>query len=168
MNSGSTDLYNLYLQQLSGLLTEEKKYGKILEKLASSAATEELKRALALPINDLQQQKERIEQCLVVLKGKATAATISAANSPLLERIKLNKVSGKPSVFKDIKILHNSQQIFLTKVIAYQNLQLMAGALEQDHAVLLLEQSANDNQNNYSHLLQISGNIIYPETKNKA
>lgn len=160
-----TDLAELYLQQLNGFLTSEKKYGKVIEKLATVAATDELKRALALTSADLPQQKERIEQCLALLNRKATAAT-GKTDPPFLEHITLNKVTAKPSVLNDIKILHTSQQIFQTKVIAYQNLQLMASVLEQEHAVLLLEQSTNDNQNNYGHLVQISANIIYPEAKN--
>lgn len=160
-----TDLADLYLQQLSGLLRSEKKYGKLIEKLAAAAATDELKRALALALADLPQQKERIEQCLALLNRKTTAAT-GKTDPPFLEHIKLNKVTAKPSVFNDIKILHTSEHMFQTKVIAYQNLQFMAGVLAQEHAVLLLEQSTNDNQNNYGHLVQISGNIIYPEAKN--
>lgn len=160
-----TDLAELYLRQLNGFISSEKKYGKVIEKLAAATVTDELKRALALTSADLPQQKERIEQCLALLNRKANAAS-SKTDLPFLEHIKQNKVMAKPSVLNDIKILHTSQQIFQTKVIAYQNLQLMASVLKQEHAVLLLEQSTNDNQNNYGHLVQISGNIIYPEAKN--
>lgn len=159
------DLAELYLQQLQGFLSSEKKYGKVIEKLTAAVATDELKTALALTSADLPQQKERIKQCLALLNRKAIAAT-SKTDLPFLEHITLNKVTAKPSVLNDIKILHTSQQIFQTKVIAYQNLQLMSSVLEQEHAVLLLEQSTNDNQNNYGHLVQISANIIYPEAKN--
>ncbi|MEQ7802204.1 DUF892 family protein [Pedobacter sp. ASV1-7] len=161
-----TDLAELYLQQLKGFLSSEKKYGKVIEKLTAAVVTDELKRALALTSADLPQQKERIKQCLALLNRKATAAAAGKTDLPFLEHIKLNKVTAKPSVLNDIKILHISEQIFQTKVIAYQNLQLMASVLEQEHAVLLLEQSTNDNQNNYGHLVQISANIIYPEAKN--
>ncbi|MFA4870786.1 MAG: DUF892 family protein [Pedobacter sp.] len=114
-----TDLAELYLQQLNGFLTSEKKYGKVIEKLTAAVFTDELKKALALTSADLPQQKERIKQCLALLNRKATGAT-GNTDLPLLEQIMLNKVTAKPSVLNDIKILHASEQIFQTKVIAYQ------------------------------------------------
>ncbi|MFA4867901.1 MAG: DUF892 family protein [Pedobacter sp.] len=100
-----TDLAELYLQQLKGFLTSEKKYGKVIEKLTAAVVTDELKRALALTSADLPQQKERIKQCLALLNRKATAAS-GKTDLPFLEHIKLNKVTAKPSVLNDIKILH--------------------------------------------------------------
>ncbi|KEQ28173.1 hypothetical protein N180_00615 [Pedobacter antarcticus 4BY] len=56
------------------------------------------------------------------------------------------------------------QLIFQLKVSAYQSLHLMALTLQQDEDAILLEQCSKDNQNSNSYLLQISGNIIYPES----
>lgn len=158
----STDVQGLYLQQLHQLLAAEKKYLNAFKKLATAADTAELKSALASASTEVRQQIERISQCLDLLKSKAIPG-INGIDQHLLDTVGQFKATGKPSVFRDIELLLLSQQIFMNKVIAYQNLTLMAGIVQQDHAARLLEQCAKDNQNNYSYLVQISGNIIYPE-----
>ncbi|SMC88978.1 DUF892 family protein [Pedobacter africanus] len=163
MKPVNTDLQGLYLQQLTRLLESEKKYAKSFEKLAPLSYTEELRSALVSASTELQQHIERIEQCQQLLKSKESAQ-ISAIDKCLLDILKQIKSTTKSSLLKDINILQICQHIFTAKVTVYQNLKLMAEVLKQDHAALLLGQSANDNQNNYAYLVQISGNIIYPQT----
>lgn len=162
MKTLSTDLQGLYLRQLNELLAAESKYEKAFKKLALMAGTEELKSALVSASTEIQQQIDRINQCLDLLKKNATP-DINGMDQYLLDTVKQIKGASKPSILKDINILRYTQHIFLAKVIAYQNLRLMADTLKQDQAQLLLGQCANENQNNYAYLLQISGNIIYPQ-----
>lgn len=157
-------LQDLYQQQLHQLLTAERKYLKLFSKLAASVVTRELKTALSPDKTELPQHIERLKECLAFFKPSKASDAIDQADLYLLNAAaQACKKTKTPPLLKEINALRCSQQIFMLKVTAYQNLQQMAEVLEQSLAAELLEQSAKDNQNNYGHLVQLAGNIIYPD-----
>ncbi|PTT03542.1 hypothetical protein DBR11_01995 [Pedobacter sp. HMWF019] len=154
-------LNDLYRQQLKQLIAAEKKHLKCLAKLAPAAGTDELKSAISRDSMDIEQNLERLTQCKSWIKGKSSVKA-NAKNS-LSTLIGNYPKRMKSSIYYDIRILKYIQECFMLKIVTYQNLQLMAGILQQEHPVVLLEQCVKDNQNSYSYLVQISANIIYPE-----
>lgn len=156
-------LTNIYTKRLNELLTAEKKYFKCFLKLSAAAFTEELRRGLSPALTDQEQHIERLQQCRALINVKGTAPLPELDELLVVQANKARKAYTKDTLSRDIEILHCSQTILNVKIAAYQSLQQMAVALQQDHAALLLEQCFKDHQNSSGYLAQISQNIIYPD-----
>lgn len=163
MKSNSSKFEQLYDQELALLLTVEKKYLKYFEKLSAAAYTDELKTGLSISSTGLDQHLKRLKECSGKIKILNSLIVKPVDEALLKTAAGLLQSRKKPSITKDMEILNCSQTVLQVKISNYQVLQLMGAALGREHDVILMEQCVRDNQNNYSYLLQISGNIIYPE-----
>lgn len=163
MKESPLNLSAIYSQRLAASMAAEKKYLKSFLRLSAGAFTDELKTGLSPSSTEMDQHIERLKQCVASQKIKATSTNDSVTDTLLKLVADLLKPRKNPSRERDIDILKYSQIILQLKVSDYQSLYLMAVALQQNEDANLLEQCAKDNQNSYSYLLQISGNIIYPE-----
>lgn len=164
MNQSPLNLSTVYIQQLTTLMAAEKKYLKCFLRMSAAAFTDELKTALSPSSTEMDQHIERLKQCIATQKTKGTKTNDSLTNTLVKLVSDLLKPRIKPSRDRDFEILKYSQSILQLKVSGYQSLQLMAIALQQNQDAILLEQCSKDNQNSYSYLLQISANIVYPES----
>lgn len=167
MDATTIDLEVAYNQQLSEMLTAEKKYNKYFERLATAAYTEELRSGLAPASNEFPEHLERLKQCVAIQKIKP-AKEITELNDVILKQVdQALKSSKKKSFTRDIQILHTAKILLQVKIAVYQTIHQMAVALEKETEAVLMEQCAKDNQNAYAYLLQISANIIYPQCVNQ-
>lgn len=160
MNTSAKDLQDLYQQQLISLVAAEKRHIKSIAKISKTILTDKLKTALNTEVTDIHQHLERLQLCKKTLKNKST---LKAEMAYLLTQAVENyPKKGKPSLLLDLRVMRYMQDAFMQKVAAYQQLQLMANVIGDERSAQLLEQSANDNQNSYAYLQQVSANIIYP------
>lgn len=164
MKESPQNLPAVYSRRLAALMAAEKKYLKCFLRLSAAAFTDELKTGLSPSSTEMDQHIERLKQCMARQKIKASSANDSLTDTLLKLVSDLLKPRKNPSRDRDIEILEYSQTILQLKVSGYQSLYLMAVALAQNEDAVLLEQCSKDNQNSHSYLLQISGNIIYPES----
>ncbi|SDL40551.1 DUF892 family protein [Pedobacter antarcticus] len=164
MNETTLNLSAVYSQRLAALMDREKKYLKCFRDMSAAAFTDELKTALSPSSTEMDQHIERLKQCMTRQKIKGANTNDILTDTLLKLCADLIKPKKKSSRARDIDILEYGQLIFQLKVSAYQSLHLMALTLQQDEDAILLEQCSKDNQNSNSYLLQISGNIIYPES----
>ena len=164
MEANTFNLEEVYNQQLSEMLTAEKKYSKYFDRLSAAAFTQELKSALSPANNEFPEHLERLKQCMAIQKIKP-AKNINQLNEVILKQSDMARKSGKQmSVKRDIQILHASQVLLQVKIAVYQTIYQMAVALGKETAAVLMEQCCKDNQNAYAYLIQISANIIYPQS----
>jgi len=153
----------IYIERLTEMLASEKKYSLCFEKLSGAAFTDELHTGLSPASFDQQLHVQRLIHCLDLQKVKK-AGKITALDQYFLEYGK-RVIKGKvPSLQKDLILLHAAQQIFMQKIQGYTSLHQMAIALGAEQSALLLEQCFKDEQNAYNYLVQISQNIIYPNS----
>lgn len=160
-------LNHIYHQELAELLRREKKFAKFFLKLGDKSQVKELKTALSPEQTDIQQLIERLKQGVSLHKQKGKIINQQFDDATLNCGTSILKLK-TADIFTDIRILHYTQQIFIFRIGAYQILCDLAKALQQDQALVLLEQSLKDIQNHYGYLIQISGNVVYPQVKNNS
>ena len=164
MEANTFNLEEVYNQQLSEMLTAEKKYNKYFERLAKAAYTEELRSGLSPASNEFPQHLERIKQCMAIQKIKASTTT-TELNEVILKQVDQAIKSGKEKTIKrDIQLLQVSKIMLQVKIAVYQTIHQIAVALGNEIAAVMMEECYKDNQNAYAYLMQISANIIYPQS----
>lgn len=158
----ASELLHTYQYRLNVLLDTEKQTLKCLAKLSYAALTDELRKGLSPASFDQQQHIDRLKRCLKQIKVK-DAKNKNEPASEFFSQAELARKSGRtPSVARDLGLLHSGLSILNISKHSYRELYLMAVALEQHQAAVLLEQCWKDLQNACSYLDQVSANIIYP------
>jgi ferritin-like metal-binding protein YciE len=159
MFSKLDSLEDLYHEQLQDLYDAEHQILKALPKMMAAASSPELKRAFELHLQQTQGQIRRLEQIFDQMGHKAQGKTCAAMQGLVAEGNELMGMRADPTVM-DAGLIASAQRVEHYEMAGYGCLRTWARQLGHTHAVQLLQQTLDEEEQTDKQLSQIAERAI--------
>ncbi|MDB6110366.1 MAG: hypothetical protein JWR69_2116 [Pedosphaera sp.] len=152
------DLKELLTDELAEIYDAEKQLTKALPRLAEAADSPEIQRALQKHADQTWEHVQRLEQVFDVFEGKVRSKRSEAMAGLIREAMEWMEADAEPPV-RDAALILAAQKTEHYEMAAYGGLRTWADLLGKDEAVMLLEQTADEEKETDEFLNEIASRI---------
>lgn len=157
------NLTELLEEQVKDLYNAENQLAKALARMAKAAATDELREAFELHLEETNGQIERLEQVCEMLDFKPTGK-VCAAMKGLIEEGKEVLEEDGHEVVLDAALVAAAQRIEHYEIAAYGTVKAIAQQLGHDEAVALFDETLQEEIATDEKLTELAENTLYALT----
>ncbi len=136
-------MQDLFLHELKDLYSAEKQLVRALPKMAKAAASEHLRNAIEMHLDETKAQVERLEQVFQMLDKKPRAEKCEAMEGLLKEGEKLIEEEGDEQV-KDAALIGAAQRVEHYEIAGYGCARTYAEMLGMHKAAELLQMTLDE------------------------
>lgn len=153
-------LFELYVDQLKDLYSAEQQLVKALPKLAKAASSEELKSAFDEHLQLTQEHVNRLDRIFQELDEKPGRIKCEGMAGLVKEgEESIKKKESNPAI-KDAELIASAQRVEHYEIAGYGTVRTYAQRLGFDDAVVLLQQTLNEEGDADKTLTFISENLL--------
>lgn len=152
-------LKELFVDELKDIYWAEQHLVKALPKMMKNATSEELKNTIQQHLEQTENQVARLEQVFESIGEKAKAVKCEAMDGLLKEADELMKETEKGTEVRDVAIISAAQKVEHYEIASYGTLCALAGTLGFSDAVVLLQQTLEEEKTADQLLTEAAGTI---------
>jgi ferritin-like metal-binding protein YciE len=150
---------DLFLDQIRDLYDAEKQLTKALPKMAKSASSDELRKAIQDHLRETENQVERLDRVFDMIEQKATGKKCAAMTGLIKEGEEV-VASTDDSAVRDAGIIAAAQRVEHYEMSGYGSARTFAQMLGHDEAASLLQETLNEEKNADHKLNEIAESQI--------
>jgi ferritin-like metal-binding protein YciE len=154
----SSDLHELFLDELADIYNAEQQLTKALPKLAKAAESEELREAFETHLEETEEHVSRLEQVAEQLGESLKRKTCQAMKGLVAEGEEILKEQ-KGSSALDAALIAAAQKVEHYEIASYGTLATWAEQMGHDEAVELLKETLDEEKNADEKLTSIAESI---------
>jgi ferritin-like metal-binding protein YciE len=152
------DLKELLTDELAEVYDAEKQLTKALPRLAEAADSPEVQRALEKHVDQTWEHVQRLEQVFDIFESKVRSKRSEAMAGLVREGMEWIEADAEPPV-RDAAVILAAQKIEHYEIASYGGLRTWADLLGKDEAVMLLEQTSDEEKEADESLNEIASRI---------
>jgi ferritin-like metal-binding protein YciE len=152
------DLKELLTDELAEVYDAEKQLTKALPRLAEAADSPEVQRALEKHVDQTWEHVQRLEQVFDIFESKVRGKRSEAMVGLIREGMDWIEADAEPPV-RDAALILAAQKIEHYEIASYGGLRTWADLLGKDEAVMLLEQTSDEERETDDALNEIAMRI---------
>lgn len=138
-------LKQLYIDELNGIYDAEKQLIKALPKMANAAASQELRSGFQEHLEQTKGHVERLQQIFSALEEKPTGKKCRGMQGLVIEGSEMIEEDFQEDV-KDAGLISAAQRVEHYEIAAYGTVRTYASVLGEETAVMLLEQTLEEEE----------------------
>lgn len=136
-------LDTLFIDQLQDIYDAEQRLTQALPKMASAAASPQLKNAFEQHLNETRRQIERLERCFELIGEEPKAKTCEAMKGLIAEGDEVVQAKGDDDV-RDAALIAAAQRVEHYEIAAYGTARTFAQRLGHSEVAELLQQNLDE------------------------
>jgi ferritin-like metal-binding protein YciE len=156
-----SDLKELLIDQLQGLLDAENQLVSALPKMATAAKSPKLRESIEKHLHQTQMHVERLNQAFGLLGGKPNSSPCRAMTG-LIEQgqHKITQGGKKEGLIADLMLIDAAQKVEHYEIAAYGNARTLAHELEEWEVARLLSHTLGEEESADHLLTEITKPIL--------
>jgi len=157
----------LFIHELNDLLDAENQLIKALPKMATAAASEDLRLAFEKHLDQTQEHVRRLESIFYMLNTKPARVTCKAMKGILEECEDMINAEGDPAV-KDVGLISAVQRVEHYEMAGYGCARTYAEMLGEEGSAELLQKTLDDERATDESLTELAERLIHTEPVHEA